>query len=233
MALNALTGAAFIKALEDDAVTNVSLEIDKKSCSNLAAWHSEATDAVMIALVQVTAPSPRPEIRDTPLPATPRTISGPFSPRPEDASNAVSLDPYLPQELLNRNSDGQLAGLEMDDIFPTLSATYYHKATAWCFQTGAALAALILQIDTPLLTTGSNGVNYTLTTAEWTHKETHNAKKQDTILKFRMRSAGMGKDSYQQIHLATQHYFKNQGLEISVFNQGRSILGSPIMAIHH
>ena len=228
MALNALTGAAFLKALEEDDVTNIAIEIDKKTCSNFSAWHSEATDAVMIVVVQVTARTPRQEKTDAPLPAPLRTTSDPPPPHPKDLHADMPIGPSLPQELLDRNANAQLAGLEMKDLFPVLSATYYHKAGAWCLQTGAALAALILQIDTPLLTTGSNGVNYTLTTAAWTHQDVHNAKKQDTILKFRMRSAGTGKDTYQQIHLAAQHYFKTQGLEVTVFNQGLSVLGCPI-----
>ena len=146
-------------------------------------------------------------------------------------------DPFLsqsspahrpPQTLLDRNSDGALAGVEMSDLFPLITATYYNDARAWCFQAGAALANLIKLLDAPMLTTGGNGVHYQLTAAEWNHKETHQGKKQKTNLTFKMRSAGSGKDNTQQLHVPTQRAFREVGLNVTSFNQGTNILNNPL-----
>ena len=229
IAMAAPTGAAFLYAVEKDTVENIAIKFDKSTCSDRTAWHADASEAVMIVVVQA-RPRPRPPQKDhtSLLSARHPAKSNPSSSQAINLPNETSSTHHLPQELLDRNGDGALAGLEMNDLFPLITSTYYNGAEAWCFQTGAALANLIKAINAPLLTTGANGVQYTLTVADWVHKEVHQAKKQDTVLTFKMRSAGTGKDKAQSLHVNVQNAFREVGLNITSFNQGTNVLNSPL-----
>ena len=108
----------------------------------------------MIVVVQESGRTLHTHAPGASLPAPPRTTHVPPYTRTLDRRHrpdGIPSNPHLPQELLDRYADAQgpLAGLNMDDLFPVITATYYHKAAAWCFQAGQRLARLIVTSFAP------------------------------------------------------------------------------------